>query len=61
MAKYTVRIEEVTSAEIVVEADSEQEAIDAAYEEIESGNEFLTYESDDVNAWIIEDDEDDEE
>ena len=57
MAKYTVRIEEVNSAEIVVEADSEQEAIDAAYEEIESGNEFLTYESDDVNAWLIEDDE----
>jgi hypothetical protein len=57
MAKYTVRIEEVNSAEIVVEADSEQEAIDAAYEEIESGNEFLTYKSDDVNAWIIEDDE----
>ena len=61
MAKYTVRIEEVNSAEIVVEADSEQEAIDAAYEEIESGNEFLTHESDDVNAWVIEDDEDDEE
>ena len=57
MAKYVVRIEEVSSAEIIVEADSEQEAIDAAYEEIESGNEFLTYESDDVSAWIIEDDE----
>ena len=57
MAKYVVRIEEVSSAEIIVEADSQQEAIDAAYEEIESGNEFLTYESDDVSAWIIEDDE----
>lgn len=57
MAQYTVRIEEVNSVEIVVEADSEQEAIDAAYEEVGKGGGFFLYGSDDVSAWAIKNDE----
>ena len=57
MAKYTVTIEEVNSVEIVVEADSEQEAIDAAYEKIDSSDEFFLYGSDDVNAWATKNEE----
>ena len=57
MAKYTVTIEEVNSVEIVVEADSEQEAIDAAYEKIDGSDEFFLYRSDDVNAWATKNEE----
>ena len=57
MAKYTVTIEEVNSVEIVVEADSEQEAIDAAYEKIDGSDEFFLYKSDDVSAWATKNEE----
>ena len=57
MPKYHVYISEIHSASIRVEADNEQAALDAAYKQLENGEDFLVYEKDEAYAWPIEDDE----
>ena len=57
MPRYEVYITETSSLTIEVEADDEQSALDAAYQKIEDGEEFLTYEDDDCDVRLIEDDE----
>ena len=57
MPKYEVYIVATSSVTIEVEADDEQSALDAAYQKIEDGEEFLTYEDDNCDIQLIEDDE----